>query len=1068
LLTATFAVDFGYQVVTGAVPFPSAADGCYLTFYALFFVGLLRFPKRPETRAGKLRLWVDIATVVVAGASVIWFLVLGPTVTANGQSLLDGGIASAYPIGDLLQIFGLTYALTRMADRSTQWALRLLAAATLVAIVGDTTDGWMILHANYSLQLAVNLAYMGGWCLFLLAGPAQRAVVGDEPVAAASLTAREATWVGRAGWLPYLAPGVVFGLLIYSQFRSPLFERASLAVGAGLITLLVLARQFFARRDLLSAQDDLSHQALHDALTGLPNRTLALDRAEQMLARARREQTPVAALFLDIDGFKYVNDSFGHAAGDRLLQAVAARLTSVVRDADTVSRLGGDEFVVLLDSPTFAASPELVAERVLDVLSRPVSLGDVDKAQFSITASVGIAVAGAGMSADELLGAADLALYQAKDAGKNRYVLFESSMQTMARDRLLLEMDLHEALAGDQLFLVYQPTFDLRDETVNGVEALLRWRHPERGVIAPDQFIPIAEATGLILSIGRWVLKHACEQAAEWQRHDRPVGIAVNVSGRQLERDEIVDDVRDALMASGLAPALLTLEITETTLMQNPDATALRLRELKGLGVRLAIDDFGTGYSSLAYLRQFPVDALKIDRSFIQGIAASTESAAMIHTLVQLGKTLGLETVGEGIEQQAQLQALQREQCDHGQGFLLARPLELEAIERFLETTPGINRADQRSNGSNADVHGPPPPSIGSSEQKPARASLAGDAVSSLPAGQSAPECILVVDDEEAVSGLMANVLARAGHRVVTASSASDAIQVVGREEIAAVVTDVNMPGGMSGMELIDALHVTRPSLPIIPITAGADESSLRDALDRGAAGFITKPFTSAELREKVDIALHRASRTQVELRERLLAPTMASVLANAIEDRDSGMEGHSERLAALALELGRGNALQKKDLEALELGAVLHDIGKIGIPDRILLKPAALDTEERAVIETHVVIGDRMLARLDLLEQVRPIVLHHHERWDGGGYPDRLAGDQIPLLARIVAVADSIEAMSGQRAYRPPLCREDVIAQLGRGRGSQWDPEIVDVALALIESGQLQFAPTGLQLLDA
>ena len=436
------------------------------------------------------------------------------------------------------------------------------------------------------------------------------------------------------------------------------------------------------------AEQALAHQALHDGLTGLPNRTLVVDRAEQMLARARREQTPVAALFLDIDGFKNINDAFGHAAGDRLLKAVAARLLSVVREGDTVGRLSGDEFMILLDSPKFAAGPELVAERILEVLAQPTSVGENDEARCSITASIGIAVADTENDADALLRAADLALYQAKEAGKNRYMLFESRMQTVARDRLLLEMDVSQALANDQLFLVYQPTFDLRNETVTGVEALLRWRHPERGLIAPDEFIPIAETTGSILAIGRWVLKRACLQAAAWQRPDRRVAIAVNVSGRQLERDDIVDDVRDALLESQLDPVLLTLEITESTLMHDPEAATQRLRELKRLGVRVAIDDFGTGYSSLAYLRQFPVDALKIDRSFIQGIAESTESAALIHTLVQLGKTLGLDTLGEGIEQGTQLRALQHEQCDYGQGFLLARPLELEAIEQFLETVP--------------------------------------------------------------------------------------------------------------------------------------------------------------------------------------------------------------------------------------------------------------------------------------------------------------------------------------------------------------------------------------------
>ena len=334
-------------------------------------------------------------------------------------------------------------------------------------------------------------------------------------------------------------------------------------------------------------------------------------------------------------------------------------------------------------------------------------------------------------------------------------------------------------------------------------------------------------------------------------------------------------------------------------------------------------------------------------------------------------------------------------------------------------------------------------------------------------AGHPRLECILVVDDDLAVGRLVSRILVRAGHRVVTAVSADDAIQAAAREEVGVVLTDVNMPGGISGLELIEVLHAQYPGLPIIPVTGAGDESILREALDRGAAGFIRKPFTAAELLEKVEIALKRVRHTEVELRERLLAPTVASVLANAIEVRDGGMEGHTERLAAIALELGRRRGLSEADLETLELGAVLHDVGKIGIRDSILLKPAALTSEERTAIQAHAEIGDRMLAPLDLLEQVRPIVRHHHERWDGGGYPDGLTGGEIPLLARIAAVADSIEAMSGPRTYRFPLGGEAVIDELLLGRGRQWDPEIVDLAIELIAEGCLQFGAAGIQVIE-
>jgi putative two-component system response regulator len=327
-------------------------------------------------------------------------------------------------------------------------------------------------------------------------------------------------------------------------------------------------------------------------------------------------------------------------------------------------------------------------------------------------------------------------------------------------------------------------------------------------------------------------------------------------------------------------------------------------------------------------------------------------------------------------------------------------------------------------------------------------------------------ECVLIVDDEPAVRQLIAGILTKAGHRVVTACSAEEAIAVVEREDVAVVLTDINMPGSISGLELIDALHARRPSLPIIPVTGSSDEANLQEALDRGAAGFITKPFKAAELRQKVGTAITRLLLAEVELRERLLAPTVASVLANAIEVRDDSMEGHTERLASLALEIGRRRRLSEHDLEALELGAVLHDVGKIGISDSILMKPGPLTAEERTVMEAHPVIGDRMLAPLALLEPVRPIVRHHHERWDGGGYPDGLVGEEIPLLARIVAVADSIEAMSGQRPYRSPLTKEGVVRELEHGRGRQWDPGLVDIALDLVAGGQLRFGPGGMSLL--
>jgi diguanylate cyclase (GGDEF)-like protein len=438
-----------------------------------------------------------------------------------------------------------------------------------------------------------------------------------------------------------------------------------------------------AHEELTRRQEELAFLATHDDLTGLPNRTLIRDRIEQMLVRGALSQTPVAALFIDIDNFKSINDTLGHSVGDELLCAVAARLDSAVRGTDGLGRLGGDEFVVIAEGVSVGAGPELIAERLLDALKEPFRLGTAEKTQVFVTASIGIA-SSARASADELLRHADIAMYRAKWDGKNRYVVFESGMEDAVQRRMELEMELKQAIANDEFFLVYQPTFDLVNMTPSGVECLIRWLSPTRGTVQPDDFIPVLEETGMITSVGAWVLANACRQGAAWRAAGYPISVAVNVSGRQLDADEFLTQVEDALAASGLDPAALTIEITETTLMRNADETARRLLEVKRLGVRIAIDDFGTGYSSFAYLQQFPIDALKIDRSFISTVGDGHEGEILLRSLVQLGKALSIETLAEGIERPQELSLIRQEHCDSGQGFLFARPLGAEAVEAFL------------------------------------------------------------------------------------------------------------------------------------------------------------------------------------------------------------------------------------------------------------------------------------------------------------------------------------------------------------------------------------------------
>jgi diguanylate cyclase (GGDEF)-like protein len=447
------------------------------------------------------------------------------------------------------------------------------------------------------------------------------------------------------------------------------------------VTVVHICECFEAERR--QADEELAFLATHDPLTGLPNRTLIVDRVEQMLARSRRQHTPVAAVFVDLDNFKLINDTLGHAAGDELLKAVAARLKGVLRETDALGRLGGDEFVVIAEDISLGAGPELIAERLSEALAEPFALAQ-GKSRVQVWASLGVASGTAGISPEDLLRNADIAMYRAKWEGKNRYVLFESEMHGEVQSRLELEMDLREALGKQQFHLVYQPIFGLADMTPSGLEALIRWQHPRRGEVQPEDFIPLLEETGLINEIGKWVLDEACAQTARWQSAGYGLGVAVNVSARQLDSDAFVSHVAEALAVNELDPAMLTIEVTETTLMRNVEDTARRLTEIRALGVRIAIDDFGTGYSSLAHVQRFPVDSLKIDRSFITGLQHSNEGEAIIRTLVQLGKALSIETVAEGIEQQIELSQLKLECCDSGQGFLFARPLDVSATEAFL------------------------------------------------------------------------------------------------------------------------------------------------------------------------------------------------------------------------------------------------------------------------------------------------------------------------------------------------------------------------------------------------
>jgi diguanylate cyclase (GGDEF)-like protein/PAS domain S-box-containing protein len=436
-------------------------------------------------------------------------------------------------------------------------------------------------------------------------------------------------------------------------------------------------------------EEQLAHQAFHDSITGLANRALFRDRVEHALERLSREGRPVSVLFMDLDDFKTINDSLGHAAGDLVLGEVGERLKNCLRTADTGARLGGDEFAILLEDADDGVGAAEVAARILAELEAPFSIEDKE---VFIRASMGIASGvpspGSGPEgAEELLRNADVAMYMAKEAGKGRYQVFEPAMHDTALQRLELKADLQRAVDSMEFALHYQPVMELQSGEIQGLEALVRWQHPTRGVIQPLDFVPLAEETGLIVPIERWVLREACLQMKALEESyptSPPIHLAVNLSARQLQRPEIVDDIALTLADTGLAPSSLVIEITESVMMQDMELSIQRLSELKELGVQLAVDDFGVGYSSLNYIRRFPIDILKVDKSFIDGVAGGGEESALTAAIIELAAILGLRPVAEGIERADQLEKLLSLNCELGQGFYFAEPMPIDGIRELL------------------------------------------------------------------------------------------------------------------------------------------------------------------------------------------------------------------------------------------------------------------------------------------------------------------------------------------------------------------------------------------------
>jgi diguanylate cyclase (GGDEF)-like protein/PAS domain S-box-containing protein len=445
----------------------------------------------------------------------------------------------------------------------------------------------------------------------------------------------------------------------------------------------------------------MSHLAQHDGLTNLPNRTVLNDRLARAIATAQRNGQQLAVLFLDVDRFKHINDSLGHEIGDRLLRDAAQRLLRCVRNSDTVSRHGGDEFVILLSQVAQAADAAVCAEKILLALSAPYY---IDEHKLHLTVSIGIAAyPNDGTDAQTLMKHADFAMYHAKDVGRNNYQFFDPAMTARAIQRQSLENELRHALERQQFELHYQPIVDLRTRALAGIEALVRWRHPHHGLLPPAQFVPTAEESGLIVAIGRWVLRETCRQARAWQDAGLlPVRVAVNISTIELRHKDFVSGVRATLAETGLAPCYLEFELTETVLMQDSTSTATVLHSLKEMGIQLALDDFGTGYSSLSHLKRFPIDTLKIDRSFVRDLATNTEDAIIVGLVISMAKALHIRVVAEGVETPEQLAALQRLACPQGQGHCFGRAMAASEFTDLLERHAAQLRSGIRAHAETA------------------------------------------------------------------------------------------------------------------------------------------------------------------------------------------------------------------------------------------------------------------------------------------------------------------------------------------------------------------------------
>lgn len=729
-----------YELIIGEVPYPSIADVFYLSTYLFFFLGIFRLPRQRDDSNSTGWLWLDIFIVMFSAIIIFWNFLIGPIVQDHQQPLLAVLVNSAYPVGDLLLVMAITIII--ILPHSPLWLkpLYLMMAGHSLSAAADVIYLYQTINETFASSAFFNILFSIGPLVLMLSGlsqalAAQQVILGQvtTPLQRQASQFSLLRLITPFAWLLFafillglgasakqvftplqfsiFLGGLIFLLAIRQvinafnnkrlsiqllamndQLEKRVEERAADLIQVNRKLLLEMEEHKQTEIRLREREEKLTHFGLHDVLTGLPNRSLLLNHLTRAIARYYRQPNDrYAVLFLDFDSFKVINDSLGHPAGDQLLIQIGQRLTSHIREEDMVARLGGDEFVILLQGFDDEDGVSIAADRILDSLKAPFQIG---LKPIYISASIGLVIANSSyQSADEIIRDADLAMYEAKSKGKARYILFQPQLRLAAINRLALDSDLRYALEQKEFILYYQPIISLETKRIAGFEALIRWNHPVRGLIGPSEFISIAESGGFIDFITQFTIHEACSQLSQWRElfpQETNRFVSVNLSPNSLRHPELLQWVTDSLHAFSLPPDSLALEIVENALIQDADNARFIFTEMRKLGIIVSLDDFGMGYSSLGYINQYPIDNLKIDKSFVNFIGNSKEMDAIMRAIVTLANELGFKVIAEGIETQVQLDFLKKLGCQYGQGFFFSKPLASFDIPALLKQTLSV------------------------------------------------------------------------------------------------------------------------------------------------------------------------------------------------------------------------------------------------------------------------------------------------------------------------------------------------------------------------------------------